>query len=305
MPRQLQQAYTREQVLRVSGVSERQLRIWERAGLVDKRDDYAISELKALQTLEKMRQAGLGPKRIGQAFDAIRSKIENVTDPLTQVTVLFDRGHVHVLIDGQRMEASSGQLLFNFDQQVITRLLAFPGERKPDEASRQKKLAEAADWFQRGLDLEQTGMQMEEAVHSYEKAIELDPSCVGALVNLGTIHFNQRQWKRAESYYKRALQSEPDYALGHFNLGNLYDERGDVANAFLHYQHALRIVPSYADAHYNMALLCQRTGQVMRAVRHWTAYLKLDPGSSWSEVARRELSKLRDAAVVRPDSVVS
>jgi hypothetical protein len=37
----------------------------------------------------------------------------------------------------------------------------------------------------------------------------------------------------------------------------------------------------------------------MKAVQHWMAYLKLDPSSEWAIIARRELDKLRDAAVVR------
>ena len=30
----------------------------------------------------------------------------------------------------------------------------------------------------------------------------------------------------------------------------------------------------------------------MRAVRHWQAYLKLDPGSPWAGIARRQLKSL-------------
>ena len=91
---------------------------------------------------------------------------------------------------------------------------------------------------------------------------------------------------------------DPEYALAHFDLANLYDERGDRNKAVEHYQAALRIAPNYADAHYNLALLYQGTNQPMRAVRHWTDYLKLDPGSHWANIARRELTKLREAAVV-------
>lgn len=299
----MQQAYTREQVLRVSGVSERQLRIWERAGLLSTRSKYALSDLKALQTLWKMKQGGLGPKHIREVFSAIREKLDGIQDPLSQVTVMFDRGDVHVLIDGQKMHAESGQLLFNFDPQDISRLLAFPAEKQKEreQANEQKRILEAADWFQRGLEMEQSGLEKDEAVLAYEQALELDPACVGALVNLGTIFFHARQWKRALECYKKAIGIAPDYALGHFNLANLFDERGDVASALLHYQAALKAAPEYADAHYNMALLCQRTGQTMRAQRHWRSYLKLDPASSWSEVARRELAKLRDASVVRSD----
>jgi hypothetical protein len=45
-------------------------------------------------------------------------------------------------------------------------------------------------------------------------------------------------------------------------------------------------------------LLYQGSNQTMKAVRHWTAYLKLDPTSHWSTIARRELSKLRQEAVL-------
>jgi len=297
---QLQEAHTREQMLRVAGVSERQLRIWERAQLLSPRDSYTIGDVKALQTLSRLKEAGLGPKRIRVLFDEISSKLVG-KDPLTDVTVVLDHGNVHVMVDGQRMVADSGQLLLNFDQQEISRLLAFPAGRKSDkeQAREQRREAEAADWFERGLELEQSGVEVAEAEKAYEKAIELDPHCVGALVNLGTIAFHGRQWKKAETFYKRALELQPDYSLGHFNLANLYDERGELAQAMTHYAAALKAAPNYADAHYNLALLCQRTGQIMRAVRHWRAYLKLDPGSTWAEIARRELEKLRAASVVK------
>ncbi len=95
-----------------------------------------------------------------------------------------------------------------------------------------------------------------------------------------------------------ALEADPDYPLAHFDLANLYDERGDRSQAIEHYQAALTISPNYADAHYNLALLYQGSNQPMKAVRHWATYLKLDPASTWANVARRELSKLRDQAVL-------
>jgi len=107
-----------------------------------------------------------------------------------------------------------------------------------------------------------------------------------------------RKWTEAESHYLQALEVDRDYALAHFDLANLYDERGDRAKAEHHYEAALAASPNYADAHYNLALLFQGSNQPMKAVQHWRAYLKLDPSSHWSNIARRELAKLREAAVV-------
>ena len=200
---------------------------------------------------------------------------------------------------GQKMEPISGQLLLDFDEAEIKKLLAFPGLTAQKSAGQtQKSRREAEHWFEKGLELEQSGAPTQEIIGAYRKASEIDPNSAGALVNLGTVYFNQRDWRQAEQYYQQALNVDPEYALAHFNLGNLYDERGDRARALHHYLAAIHIHPNYADAHYNVALLYQSSGQPLKAVRHWKTYLKLDPGSSWAAIARRELDKLKESTIV-------
>lgn len=253
-------------------------------------------ELLALRTLVKLRSDRVPPLQIRRALTALSKKLKHIENPLTELKLYADGKKVRVEIDGKAMDAESGQLMLNFDQVELRRMLAFP-VKDPGAEDRERR-ATAERWFQRGLELEQTGSAMENVVEAYEKAIELDPNSAGALVNLGTIHFNGRDFTKAKGFYERALIVDPEYALAHFDLANLYDERGDRAKAVEHYQAALRIAPNYADAHYNLALLYQGTNQPMRAVRHWTSYLKLDPASHWANIARRELAKLREAAVV-------
>src|SRR5581483_3413106 len=184
------------------------------------------------------------------------------------------------------------QLLLDFDRAEIEKLLTFPPESKASKSDAGKR-RQAEHWFEKGLELEQRGAPLAESVQAYERAVELDPTSAGALVNLGTVYFNARALRDAERNYRTALEADPQYALAHFNLGNLFDEKGERSKALSHYLEALAINPSYADAHYNVALLYQATGETMKAVRHWKAYLKIDPGSSWATIARRELSKLR------------
>ncbi len=290
------QAYSREETRRLLSVSERQLKSWEQQKLVPASDSYGFRELVALRTLERLRRARVAPAQIRRALAALAKKLRHIEDPLTQLRLYADGKRVRVEVDGRAMEAESGQLLLDFDPVELNRLLEFR-VRDNGQADREKKL-EAERWFQRGLELEQTGGPIEQVIEAYEKSLELDPSSAGALVNLGTIHFNARDWKKAERYYLKALEADPEYALAHFDLANLYDERGEQKKALEHYSAALRISPHYADAHYNLALLYQGANQPMKAVHHWTAYLKLDPASHWSNIARRELAKLRQAAVV-------
>ena len=157
---------------------------------------------------------------------------------------------------------------------------------------------EAESWFQSGLDLEESGAPLSEAIAAYKKAVELNPNAAGALVNLGTIHYHLRKFKEAADYYQKAIDVDPRYALAHFNLGNLRDEQGQTEKAFEHYGTALKLNPDYADAHYNVALLCERTGEFLKATKHWKAYLKVDGSSSWASIARKQLEKLRQITVV-------
>ncbi len=277
------------------GISERQLRGWERRELVPELEEFAFSDLIALESLKKLRANRVRPERIKAAVGALRKKLNGVQNPLKELKIFCEGRKVAVIVDGQKMEPVSGQLLLDFDRKELKSLLSFPREQKATAAA---KARQAETLFERGLELEQTGAPPQEIIDAYTEALELDPTSAGAAVNLGTIYYHLRKWTDAERCYKQALQIDPSYALAHFNLGNLFDEKGDPALAARHYEAALDLSPTYADAHYNLALLYQTQGEFMNAVRHWKAYLKLDSGSTWSAIARRELDKLRRAAVV-------
>ena len=293
----MSQSFTREAARRLVHVSEKQLKSWEQQKLIQPAAAYGFRELLALRTLIKLRQGRVPPQQIRRAIHALIKKLRGVEDPLTELKLYADGKRIRVELEGRAMEAESGQLLLDFDPGELSRLLEFRPKENPRAEREQRQAAE--HWFQRGLDLEATGADANDVIEAYEKAIELDPASAGALVNLGTIYFNARNFTVAERYYIQATETDPGYALAHFDLGNLYDERGERARALEQYLAALSFSPNYADAHYNIALLYQGAHQPMKAARHWMAYLKLDPSSEWAAIARRELDKLRDAAVVR------
>ncbi|MBC8165182.1 MAG: tetratricopeptide repeat protein [Bryobacteraceae bacterium] len=289
--------YTREEVLRMLSVTERQLRQWERYNLIRVAQAFSLPDIIALRTLKKLKADRIPADRIRLALVALRARLREIDDPLRELKVIADGKRIRVEIAGQHMEAFSGQLLFNFGDAELRRLLTFPAKSEKRHETRDRK-SSAESWFQKGLALERSGA-VRDAMQAYETAVNLDPGSAGAWVNLGTMHFNARQFSKAESCYRKAIGVDAHYALAHFNMGNLFDERGDYERALDHYKQAVEIYPQYSDAHYNLALLYQGGGQVMEAVRHWKLYLRLDPGSSWAAIARRELDKLRRSALVR------
>jgi tetratricopeptide (TPR) repeat protein len=294
-------AFSREEARRALRITERQLRSWERQGLVAPSNEFAFTDLVGLQTLVRLRQQRVPPARIRKALAALRQKLKDVRNPLTDLKIYADGSRIRVDLDVGTMEPVSGQLLLNFDQSELRRLLSFPAPGREDAhtvASRRKRL-EAELLFEKALEMEHNGSPVKDVIEVYEHAISLDPRSTGALVNLGTIYFNARSFTKAETYYRRALEIDSDYALAHFNLANLYDERGERAKALHHYLEALKQNSGYADAHYNLALLYQSAGETMKAVRHWQVYLKLDPASSWAAIARRELERLKSSTIVQ------
>jgi tetratricopeptide (TPR) repeat protein len=293
-------SFSRKEVCRLLKLDNRQLRSWERQELIAERAEYRFADLLVLKKIARLRAENAHPRRIKQALNAIRSWMADSPDAMQDVQVYKDGRRVRIQIGKQKLEPGSGQLVFDFAEEELKKLLQLPASQKSssDIAARLRNKIEADRWFERGLELEQTGAPYEQIIEAYQKATELDPQSAGALVNLGTAFFNGHAWGEAEQQYLKALEIDPQYSLAHFNLGNLYDERGDSDNALHHYQEALKIHPAYADAHYNLALLYQSMRDVMSAVRHWKAFLKLDSTSTWAQIAKRELAKLEAQTVV-------
>lgn len=301
-------SYSRKEVCRLLKIEGRQLKSWERQQLIPELSNYRFSDLLALKTIAKLRRDSTHPSIIKQTLHALRERLKKEPHLGHDVRVYKDGRHVRVKVGKHKMEPLSGQLLFDFAEDEINKLLQLPAAQKSAGAvaERLRNKIEADRWFELGLDLEARGAPIEQVTHAYEKAAELDPHSAGALVNLGTVFFNGHAWHDAEKRYKKALEIDPNYPLAHFNLGNLYDEQGKTSDALFHYQQALRLQPNYADAHYNIALLYQGLNDVMAAVRHWRAYLKLDGTSSWAQIATRELRRLEALTVVagrRPSKV--
>lgn len=285
-----QQSWTRKEICRVLSLEERQLRSWEKQGLIPPSDTYAFSDLLTLRTLNTLRAQKVPVDHIRESFQSMQDRFGHRPG---DVKIVTEGKRISIQYSGQRIEPVTGQLFFDFDTAppAAPRMMV----AKPDAGWSREQ---SDFWFQKGLELEQSNAPVQESVAAYLKAVELNPRAAGALVNLGTIFFHKREWSKSEQYYRAAVEADPNYALAHYNLGNLYDERNDSDGAYLHYHAALKLQPQYADAHYNLALLHQGQGDMMRALGHWQAYLKIDPSSQWALIAKREIAKIKQTTVV-------
>jgi tetratricopeptide (TPR) repeat protein len=290
-------AWRRDDVCRMLAITNRQLAAWEKLGLVATGESFGFPDLVALKTLKRLRELRIPVQKIKDAVASLKLRLEDIDHPLAQLSMTTEGRRIAVHVSGSRMEAITGQLLFDFGEREIEKLRAFPMKPEPPPTAATQEIDEekAEFWFQRGLALEETGAPVGAAVDAYRKALEANPAAPGALVNLGTILFRQSKYRQAKEYYVRAVEADPAYPLAHFNLGNLADEQGKFEEARAHYLEAVRLNPRYADAWFNLALLSERTGDILRAIGYWSTYLKLDATSSWARAARKQLDKLKQS----------
>ncbi len=291
--------YSREDVLRILHLNPRQIRGWERAGLIAPVKQYTFEQLGQLRTLRDLSAMRLSTRQIRASVVAMK-RLAGMGNPLMEAAALRCGSRLVFRHAGGLVDPITQQLAFDFEQ-TGARSLSFA--TTPDSFAELAKVTRVQEMFIRAVRLEEEAGDLVEAISLYEKILSVRPQHASAAINLGTIYYNRRDFQRAEDMYRRATVADPEYALAFFDLGNVLDERKRLDEAIEAYQRAVVLVPEYADAHYNLALAFERKGERRRALQHWLLYVRLDPTGPWSShargQARRILSTERLAIVSR------
>jgi tetratricopeptide (TPR) repeat protein len=277
--------FSPEDVQRIVGLTGKQLDYWDRLRLVSPRKKegsrfYDFRDLIGLRTVKQLVEEGVPASRLRHALVALREKLSQAHTPLAELRVLSDGKDILVEHGGTRLEPMSGQFALNFETSELrerVRVIAKPGPS-------------ADEWLASALEYEADNETRAEAIDAYDHALCIDPQKLDALLNCGTLFYEEGNLKKAADYFERALQADPENALAHFNLGSVLEEVGRLEAARLHLRHAVRLDPSYPDAHYNLAFVCEKLGAHNEACRHWETYVKLDPASPWCGYARQRLA---------------
>jgi tetratricopeptide (TPR) repeat protein len=280
--------YSRQDVLRILRIHPRQLRGWERSGLIAPSESYSFQDLVQLSKLRDLRAKRISAAKISASVTAMRS-VSGMSNPLVEAGTARRGSRLLFRHSGATMEPIARQFVFDFDS-GSTRAPETFGATVLNTVQRE---ARANSIFLEAVRCEESN-KIAEASALYGEILLLDPMHAPACINLGTIHYNQRQFLEAERLYRQATAVDPEYALAFFDLGNVLDELQHLPEAVEAYRSAIRLVPTYADAHYNLALAYERTGQRRKALRHWTAYLKLDNVGPWANHARGQQRKILD-----------
>ncbi len=215
-------------------------------------------------------------------------RVAGMRNALMEATAVRRGSHLAFRHGGALLDPMTQQLAFDFEVSPTRQLQVVPA----GGLSPMRQAAAVQEMFVRAVQLEEDAATVPAAMEIYAEILTIRPEHAPTLINLGTIHYNRREYAQAETMYRRATLSDPEYALAFFDLGNVLDEMQRLAEATAAYQRAVELVPQYADAHYNLALAYERQGQRRRALRHWLTYVRLDPVGPWASHAQGQARKI-------------
>ena len=198
--------FSRDEVQRILSLSGKQLDYWDRLQLVPARKEqgnrfYDFRDLIGLRTVKQLIEKGVTAARLGRAVAALREKLSQAEAPLTELRVLYDGKDLVVERNGARLEPISGQFVLNFE----TRELDQQVRRMPERG--------AEDWFAVALQTETDRTKQAEAIEAYERGLRVDPNKVEALINCGTLYYEQANFEKAAESFRRAISAFPFRAL--------------------------------------------------------------------------------------------
>ena len=281
--------YDRSDVLRILRITARQLAGWEKTGLLPAGESYSFFDLLQIKKLRDLRAKRVRSAVILESLRAMR-QVSGMENPLMEAGTFASQSRVVFRHHGAAMEPLAGQFVMDFNQRDMVESHKIHAMRTAETA---------AEFFARGVALEEDPGTQAEAIDSYKKCVDLDPVHAAAYINLGTLFYNRHDYGQAEHFYRKAIEVDPRYALAYFDLGNVLDETERLPDAIRAYQSAISLAPTYADAHYNLALALEKARQPRKALHHWKAYARLDTVGPWSIHARNQIRKILAADALK------
>jgi tetratricopeptide (TPR) repeat protein len=279
-------------LLRILRLTARQLANWEKAGLVAAAESYSFFDLLQIKKVRDLCARRVRPAVIRQSLEAMQKQVAGMENPLLEAGAYTTGHRIAFRHNGKLVEPIAGQFMFDFTpaDKVVTPASKSSAVRKPELVE-----TNVVALFAQGIAQEENPETQLEAIHTYQKVLDMEPEHAAAHINLGTLYYNRQEYNLAEKHYRRAIEIDPRYALAYFDLGNVLDETGRVSEAIQTYKTALQFAPTYADAHYNLALAYEKMKEARKALKHWRAYIKLDTAGPWAIHARNQIQRILQA----------
>lgn len=161
------------------------------------------------------------------------------------------------------------------------------------QGARQRSVALEA--YNKGVDMMGQD-RLAEAEKQFRLALDTAPDLDSASYNLALVLAERGKNSEALVYLDKLTASRPENTDFHFARGHSLFMVAQFAPAAAEFQEVLNLEAGHKRAVFGLARSLQEDGQKQKAIKAWQQYLELDSTTSWADVARRNLKKLRNGS---------
>ncbi len=136
-------------------------------------------------------------------------------------------------------------------------------------------LAEA--YFRLGWLYQMPPEKLDEALASYDKAIQLNPDYTFTYINRGYVHSRQGKLDEAIADYDKAIQLNPNMAVVYINRGAARDKQIKLDEAIADYDKAIQLDPGFIASYINRGVAHKAQGKLDEAIADYDRVIQLDP----------------------------
>jgi tetratricopeptide (TPR) repeat protein len=128
--------------------------------------------------------------------------------------------------------------------------------------------------------------------------IQTDPENAEATFELGEIYFLGGEWQASIDWYTKLLELEPTNIVALIDVGTAQFQLANYEEAKASWLKAGEVDPNEVQVHYNLGYFYATVEPVdyAAALNEWQAVIDLAPGSDLAEVAQVHLESLTDEA---------
>ncbi|NCS37356.1 MAG: tetratricopeptide repeat protein [Microcystis aeruginosa G11-01] len=165
-----------------------------------------------------------------------------------------------------------------------------------DESSDPKRTSEL--WFEKGL-IHAAAKEYEEAITSYDKALQIKPDYHEAWYNRGIALGNLGRVEEAIASYDRTVEIKPDEQDSWYNRGIALGILGRNEEAIASYDRAVEIKPDYHQAWVNRGISLRKLGRYEEAIASYDRAVEIKPDyhEAWfnRSISLRKLGRYEEA----------
>jgi Flp pilus assembly protein TadD len=147
-------------------------------------------------------------------------------------------------------------------------------------------------YFNLGLAYKKSGKK-EDAVTTFKKALEMNPESYSINKELGQLLALEKNYEEAKNYFAKASEISDDDPEAFYNLGVCLTNLGDQEGALTAFLKTTAFKEDYADAYYQIGTLYINQNNVEEAIKNLEKFLELAPEHEKAPVSKQLLDYLK------------